>query len=372
MLAACQGRTERPPANTDNAEPSAQVSRAPAPPPEPAPAARPPAPPLPDPLPGHRRDLTAIVGKANRAALADLDGHVELVLVDAEALRVVDRAGKELARAPVTAGIQVLTAADHALITGWGESREHRGATAHVAVYRLDHGKLVEEPVIAPTTTRQDIVAAIADGPGLLLAYFDSKYGVTRVHATKTAAGWTTSDPLSIRMATSWAVGELDGHPAVVVGRLYGEAKGADGDAFVLAPDGTRKVVPTTRGVQSLAIAGGDLFIGDGWHQNYAQNAQGLLTWIHGGHAELIEDTPGQYTISQIIAADVDGDGKPEIITRGNSYVRVFKRTGDKWRGLTIAGTARDLAVGDLDGTGIGILVVGERSELVDLHGVTW
>jgi hypothetical protein len=110
--AACQ-RTERPPDPGSAASPPGG---------RPAPAAAyrvpedkaRPIPPLPDPLPGQRRDMAAIVGGAARIAIADLDGdgHPELVLVDAEAIRVVDRGGHELARAPVAGGIEVLSAAD--------------------------------------------------------------------------------------------------------------------------------------------------------------------------------------------------------------------------------------------------------------------
>lgn len=351
-----------------------------------------PVPPLPDPLPGQRRDLSAIVGKASRMAIADLDGdgHPELTLVDAEAMRVVDRVGYEIARAPVPGSIEVLSVADldgdrrAELLAGWGLSRAHRDAKARVTLHRLDGGKLVEELVVAPATTRQDIAAVIPSGAELLIAYFDSTYSVTKVTATHGAAGWSTRDPVVIRMATSWAIGDLDGdkHPDVVVGRLYGDAKDLDGDGFVLSPDGLRRTLPTMRGVQALAVADIDgdgrdeVFFGDGWHQNYGQLARGQLSWAHRVDGELrsevIEDTPGQYTIWQIVVADVDGDGKPELVTRGSHYVRVYHRSGEQWRGLTIAGIARDIAVGDLDGTGNAILIAGEHAELVSLRGVTW
>jgi FG-GAP-like repeat len=344
------------------------------------------------PLPGTRRDMTAIVGGAIRMAIADLDGdgHPELTLVDAEAMRVVDAAGHEIARAEVSAGIEVLSAADldgdhrAEVLAGWGLSPDHRSARSRVTLHRLDGARLVDELVVAPPSTRQDVAAVIARGPELLIAYFDSTYSVTKVTARHTAGGWSTGDPVVLRMATSWAIGDLDGdtHPDVVVGRLYGDAKDQDGDAFVLSPDGQRRAIPTLRGVQGLAVADTDgdgrdeIFLGDGWHQDYGQIAHGRLTWARlvdrELRSEVIEDTPGQYTIWQILVADVDGDGKPELVTRGSRYVRVYRRSGDRWHGLTIAGAARDLAVGDLDGTGTAILIAGEHSELISLRGVTW
>jgi len=365
LLAACQQHGDRAPAQGSGA------SVAPPPPPPPPPTSssatsppppRPPAPPLPPKLPGKRRDLDA--GKAYKAAIADLDGHADLVLVDGDAMRVLDHTGKEIARAPVTGGIELLVPADHELYAGWGQSRDHMDAKARVTRHRLDHGTLREEQVLAPVTTRQDVVAIIPSGKDLLVAYFESKYMVRKV----LLEDGVETDPVSLRMATAWAVGPM----GTVVGRLYGDAKGVDGDAFILAAGGTRTPLPTTRGVQGLAIAGNDIFVGDGWHQNYADRAQGLLTWLRrdGGayRSQLIEDTPGQFTIFQIIAADLDGDGSPELVTRGNAYVRVYKRNGDRWQGQTIAGVARDIAVGNLDGTGNEVVILGDHSEVVDLH----
>jgi hypothetical protein len=314
--------------------------------------------------PAKHRELA--IGKAYKAVVANLDGHNDLVVVDGEAMRVLDRTGKEIARAPVTGGIEVLVAHDHELYAGWGQSRDHMDAKARVTRHTLDHGVLREDEVLAPTTSRQDIVSIIPTGNDLLIAYFESKYLVKKVLLK---AGVET-DPVTLRMATAWAVGPM----GTVVGRLYGDAKGVDGDAFILAPDGTRTPLPTTRGVQGLAIAGTDIFVGDGWHQNYADRAQGLLTWLRpdgsGYRSQLIENTPGQFTIFQIIAADLDGDGAPELVARGNKNVRVYKRTGDRWKGMTIAGVASDVAVGDLDGSGPEIVIVGDHSEVIDLHGV--
>ena len=221
------------------------------------------------------------------------------------------------------------------------------------------------------------------DAKSVLLAYFDSKYNVTSVVAKRGAQTWEVSKIASIRMATSYARGDLDGDGALdlVIGRVYGDDKGLDGDAFVLAQDGTRKRIPTTRGMRSLAIVDGDgdgrpeVFIGDGWHQSYADHARGLLTWARYSGSELetalIEDTAGQYAIERIVPATIDG--KPAIVTVGTNYVRVFQRAGDRWRGITIAGLARDVAVGDLDGVpGDEILIVGEHSEIVNLRGVAW
>jgi hypothetical protein len=116
-----------------------------------------------------------------------------------------------------------------------------------------------------------------------------------------------------------------------------------------------------------------EVFMGDGWHQNYGATARGLLSWARadgsgGFKTDLIEDTPGQYEIMRTLPATIDG--KVALVTLGSHYVRVFWRDGGKWKGLTIAGASRDIAVGDLDGKpGDEIVIVGDKSEIVSLAG---
>ncbi len=351
---------------------------------------RAPLPQLPDPLPGTRKDLTAAFDKSWRTAIADLDGDGdrEIVAIDSKTIRVLDAAGTVVTSAPVPGGILQLVAADldgdkrAEIYAGWGQTRDHMDATAKVTQYRFERGKLVEDTVLAPTTSRQEVVAIIPmlDTKELLIAYFDSKYMVTSTIATKGAQGWTAKTIASLRTATTYTRGDLDGDgtPELVVGRVYGDDKGVDGDAFVLAPDGTRKPIPSTRGLRSLAAIDTDgdkkaeLFMGDGWHQNYGANARGLLTWVRADGAafksELVEDTPGQYEIMRTVPATIGG--KLVLVTLGSHYVRVFWREAAKWKGLTIAGAARDIAVGDLDGKpGDEIVILADKSELVNLAG---
>jgi uncharacterized Rossmann fold enzyme len=301
---------------------------------------------------------------------------------------VLDATGREVTSAPVPGGILQLLATDldgdkrAELYAGWGQTRDHMTATAKITQYRWEKGKLVEDLVVAPTTSRQEVTALVPmlDNNALLIAYFDSKYMVSTTIATKGAQGWTTKAVASLRTATSYARGDLDGDgkPELVVGRVYGDDKGVDGDAFVLAADGTRKPIPSTRGLRSIAIIDtdrdgkGEVFMGDGWHQNYGQHAHGLLTWAKAEGAmfktELVEDTPGQYEIMKTLPATIDG--KLVLVTQGSHYVRVFWRAGTAWKGLTIAGAARDIAVGDLDGKpGDEIVISAEKSELVNLAG---
>jgi hypothetical protein len=329
-----------------------------------------------------------MIGSASRAVLADLDGDRdrELVIVDASQLRVLEPAsGRALASLAIASVIQVLVAGDvdgdgrAEVYAGWGATREHRDAKARISVVRLQGTQLVEDTIVEPVTSRPEVAAIVPmpDQQAVLVAYFASQFMVDSAIARHTDNGWRLDPLASIRMATSYARGDVDGDgkPDLVVGRMYGDDKGIDGDAFVLARDGTRTKLPTTRGLRSLAVSGGDVFGGDGWHQNYGRDARGLLTRIHHGPggftAQLVENTPGQYALERILPATIDG--RPALVTLGSHYVRVFVRESQTWRGLTIAGAARDVAVEDVDGRpGDEIVIVGDKSELVDLAGVRW
>ena len=322
-----------------------------------------------------RHDVTSWVGGAERAAIGDLtgDGKAEIALADANRLRVVDSTGRELAATDAPAGIQVLEIANGFVLAGWGETRAHRGAHARISAYRLDGGKLIESVIAEPETARAEVTAIVPAPDGaVLVAYYESKYIVHSVLARPAATGWTSSDVASLRMAIGYAY--ADGQLAVA--RVYGDDLHVDGDAFVLHADGTRAMIPTTRGARAIAAGDSDgdgkaeLFLADGWHENYAQLARGLVTWVHfdGGvpQSELIEDLAGEFTAGKLVAADLDGDGKVELVSNGNKYVRVFKRSGAGWTGETLGGPARDIAVGALDGErGASILIVGEKSEVV-------
>jgi len=383
LLAAC---AEKPvtPSSPDAAVPPPVALDGPPLPPE-----RPQAPPpeVPSPPPGKRRDATLLVGDAYRAAGGDLDGDrkAELALADDQRVWVVDRAGRTLAEIPAgEEGVQILTILDaegdgrRELAVGWGETGKHRAAKAKVSLYRLQKGKLVEEIVWAPKTARNEIVAILAVKGGLFLAWFESKYLVKTARATRGAGGaWTLAESAPVRMATSYALGDVDGDrsPDVLVGRVYGDARDRDGDAFLQRPDGSRLVIPTTRGVRALVSADSDgdgreeVFLADGWHQNYGKYARALLTWARLTGAAFqsapIEESAGQFSMSKLLAADLDGDHRPEIVAQGSHAVRVFKRRGEAWTGLSVFGLTRDIAV--VDGE---LLAIGDKaSAWIDLRG---
>jgi hypothetical protein len=178
-------------------------------------------------------------------------------------------------------------------------------------------------------------------------------------------------------MATGYAIGDVDGDQAVdvVVARVYGDARDRDGDAFLLRADGTRLAIPTTRGARAILAADSDgdgkdeVFLSDGWHQNYGKYARALLSWsrLQGSAFQTtpVEESPGQFSMARLVAGDLDGDRLPEIVAQGSHVVRVFKRHGDAWTGVSVFGLTRDVAVADGQ-----VLAIGDqKSEWIDLRG---
>jgi len=178
-------------------------------------------------------------------------------------------------------------------------------------------------------------------------------------------------------MAMSMAPASVPRAGALLVGRLYGDAVGADGDAFVWL-DGKKLPVPTTRGVSAVAVADLDgdgkqeLLLCDGWSQRYAAEGRALLTearFERGAfRTRRLLELPGEYSISEVQAVDVDGDGKPELLVRGSGTLQLFRRRAGAWSGAVLARGAGDAVAVDLDGDRRAeVVVVGREAAVITL-----
>ncbi len=237
-----------------------------------------------------------------------------------------------------------------------------------------------------PEITGLEIIDFDGDGEReIVFSYFSSKYGVSFVVADRKAGEWKIEKLPDIRMGTSMSVGNVlnSGRNVLVVGRPYGEPTPEDiakkrptiGDAFVV-DNGKRVKLPAHRGVSGIAVGDviGDrkpeIVVGDGWHSDYGKIARGRLAlmsrtadkWKY----EFIDDVANEMRLTNIALADLDRDGKDEIIVSGElrkpfqkSPVRIYRKIAAGWRRTTVADSADGFALGDFDGNGTQELVVG-------------
>jgi hypothetical protein len=162
----------------------------------------------------------------------------------------------------------------------------------------------------------------------LWMTYFDSKYMTRTGYCDVTKRGRCSFVEV-VRMRLGDAVDVRGG--SVVIGRPYGETQGQDGDLF-LVENGKETLLPSYRGVRSVAFFGDapslKIAIGDGWHQNYGQLAQGRLSVLAKQPGDsryslsLIERDSTQYGFSKIVP--FMRGGKRYLAALGNKTLSVY------------------------------------------------
>ena len=164
----------------------------------------------------------------------------------------------------------------YAVATGLG--RDNLSAPIRVMVFMGADPK--GRVVFERSGERNQVNAILWRNGKLWLNFFTSKYITTIGYLTPTPSGpWSFTETASIRMGDSLdVVGDL-----AIVGRSYGDIQGQDGD-LLLFNGAERSLLPSYRGVRSVRVVGDAanhrIFIGDGWHMNYGQLAQGRLSVV--------------------------------------------------------------------------------------------
>ena len=362
--------------------------------------------------PGVTRTLLGYQAEVNaRVASLDLDrdGRQEIAVASSlgvAVIRVFDQGAAAVVwQAPAHGGATALASGDvdgdgiDDLVVGWGMHREKLDAPARLVAYRTRGAPvdtLIEEEVAVPTTSRAQfssisVTALEPDaGAGILYGHFASKYEVRAVFASRDEAGtWRERELFVTRMGSELAAGRFPpeaASPLLFVGRPYGDELKSPGDVYALGPGpgGERIPLPSVRGVRSLAVV--DLgsiaepirrvCYGDGWHWKYKAEGRGLITCVGRRPGEDIFRSDAvvetaEYSISALAAADLDGDGKRELVAAGGKriYVLVPSQAEDgslRWHWRPRGPGAYDLAVVDVDGDGRDeIALAGEEPALL-------
>jgi hypothetical protein len=216
----------------------------------------------------------------------------------------------------------------YAVATGMG--RDNLSAPIRVVVFTGSDSK--GRVVFERSGERNQINTILWRGGKLWVNFFTSKYITTIGYLTPThSAEWVFTEIASVRMGDSLdVVGDL-----AIVGRSYGDIQGQDGD-LLLFKGGERTLLPSYRGVRSTRVVGDvanhRIFIGDGWHMNYGQLAQGRLSVV----SKRAEDA--RYTL-QILDYDPTttdfrrlipfrSSGHDYIAAQGSSSVIVYDQLG--------------------------------------------
>ncbi|MFH1469176.1 MAG: hypothetical protein ABIO70_32610 [Pseudomonadota bacterium] len=331
------------------------------------PAAPAPSTAAPDP-PAAVRELEP--AEAVGAADLDGDGSDELVLVRGGIARWSGRETLLGGRVQVVARCDLDGDGREALLLGTGYGRGQSQAPARV--WALEQG---DARIAWERQGVRDQIAELRCGPGgLWMAVFADERQVEGGWLRPGEGGKTTFEPqltvaLGLRQAPV-------GGGGVVVGRLYGDEPRSDGD-LALHVGAVRTVLPSLRGVRSLAVAdldgdGGDeLIVGDGWHFRYGSDARARLRLLEGPgwrRARAVAELDGEYSVREVEV--VGQGGQAWLLATGSSQVHRLVRDALGWRDEPLGAVAEtgNAVFARQEGRD-GVLISGDPARWVPVGG---
>lgn len=231
---------------------------------------------------------------------------------------------------PIEGSVAGVTSVPNGYAVATGMGRDNLSAPIRIVVFAGADSK--GRVVFERSGERNQVNTILWQDGKLWLNFFTSKYITTIGYLTSTQSGeWTFTETASVRMGDSLdVVGDL-----AVVGRSYGDIQGQDGD-LLLFKGGERTLLPSYRGVRSVRVVGDAanhrIFIGDGWHMNYGQLAQGRLSVV----SKRAEDSRYTLQILDYDTATTDfrrlipfrSSGHDYIAAQGSSSVVIYDQLG--------------------------------------------
>jgi hypothetical protein len=250
-----------------------------------------------------------------------------------QALRIFSCEGESLREdgaVAVEGSVSAVTALPNGYAVATGMGRDNPSAPIRIAVFTTTDsiGKVVFERM----GERNQINTIIWRDGKLWLNFFTSKYITAIGYLTPTQTGdWKFTELTSVRMGDSLdVVGDL-----TFVGRSYGDIQGQDGD-LLLFKGNERVLLPSYRGVRSVRVVGDvvnhRVFIGDGWHMNYGQLAQGRLSVVSRRPEDsrytlqILDYDPSTTDFRRLIPFRTSG--REHIAALGSSSVVVYDQQG--------------------------------------------
>jgi len=266
------------------------------------------------------------------------------------------------------------------------------------AVTRGDIGTDGKEEAIIATGAGKGFPSAAAtvwalksDGPELL---WESRIGRNRiadirVHdgevflsffpAGKTVVGAWIKDG-ALRRVTQAQMGMQQvplGNGAIAVGRLYGEKPKSDGDLRILREGQDEQLLPTLRGIRSLASADldqdghTDLIAADGWHYKYGTHARARLVLYRGPSFKdrrILADFPDDYTVNRIEVVPATQTHPPRLLATGTQNVYLLQADKMGWTSRKLSAiTDRDRAVVWSESKHRYVIITGAEAQVIAL-----
>lgn len=294
-------------------------------------------------LPGALVPAPWLEGASKVVVVAGKGGPV-IVAAGTGWLRWFDRDGKRLGEHTGEGAAQVLEAIDvdgdgkQELLIGRGMGRGAADAPISLQIVNLDAtGKSsASEEVALPVTTRAQVVAVRAvpkSNNELWVASYVSKYHVQVSRLGRDVKGhWVVQETRGKHRV----VGDMDVLPdgMPIIARMYGDEPDEDGAVYALPSATEMQQLPSTRGARAIVTlpdANGKVAMADGWHKEYGQKAQGIIsvTGRSGNDWESLAAThvKGCFGYSQLRLGDVHRLPGTEIIASGNGPAVVMVPT---------------------------------------------
>lgn len=127
---------------------------------------------------------------------------------------------------------------DIVLLNGWSGYKDDY-VSVHLLSYQNGHW-IMKELWSKPSSRPQPVYLKVCDFDGdgrneIIASCFESKYMVQTIVLSENSGEWVTKASFTERMAMARDIGYLNGgEPLQVVGRVYGDTIGANGDAYII------------------------------------------------------------------------------------------------------------------------------------------
>ncbi len=313
------------------------------------------------------------------------DKKLELLFLTPGEIYVYSNEGTLIAQAkgPVQGNAAPLRVVTHrergrpheSFFVAWGRHTIARQGTISLWRYTLTGKKIKATNLYSPKSKRHDVQDLRVDSAGtLLFAFFTSKYEVE----VRRFPPPYNSAPTLVQRANMISQVAFYKAGSTLIGRIYGDTPGSDGELYRLTKGVKSPPFPTQGGVRALLtprVKAGSTnpilaYVGDGWNKNYGKKARAYLAAItsKGGKLQrrLLDTLPMDFALFSLAQGDLDGDKKLEIVGKGNNTLAMW-RPNEKYKRHVLAYLSGydPIVLRDVDGDGRDEILLSKPSPML-------